>query len=121
MYHFSLNFLPSPFSSFGVMHLFGYLRTWTTPHGQVDPSMWNSTASSLPQHPGIGGFVNGCDPTLQSVQQQQAQFQVQIELLRQQNLLLNSKKNVVPIFQMACATLRKAVADATKPNGSTDC
>ena len=73
------------------MHPFGHFRNWTNPHGQVDPSMWNSTASSVPQHPGIGGFVSGCDPTLQSVQQQQAQSQAQIELLRQQDLLLNQQ------------------------------
>ena len=71
------------------MNPYGNLRNWTTPQGQVDPSMWNSTASSVPQHHGMGGFVSGCDPTLQSVQQQQAQSQAQIDFLKQQNFLLN--------------------------------
>ena len=71
------------------MNLYGNLRNWATHQGQVDPSMWNSMASSVPQPHGMGGFVSGCDPTLQFVQQQQqAQSQAQIDLLREQNFLL---------------------------------
>ena len=63
------------------MNPYWNLRNWTTPQGQVDPSMWASTASSVPQPHGMGGFVSGCDPTIQSVQQQQVQSQAQIEFL----------------------------------------
>ena len=48
-------------------------------------------ASPGPQHPGMGGFASGCDPHFSASQQQQAQSQAQIDLLRQQNLLLNQQ------------------------------
>ena len=48
-------------------------------------------ASTGPQHPSMGGFVSGCDPHFNALQQQQAQSQAQIEFLRQQNLLLNQQ------------------------------
>ena len=68
-----------------ALNPYGSFRNWTTPQGQINPSMWNSTASSVPQPHGMGGFVSGCDPTRQSVQQQQGQSQTQIDVLRQQN------------------------------------
>ena len=58
----------------------GTSANWTAPQGQVDPSMWTSMASSVPQHPGMGGFVSGCDPTLHAAQQQQ-QVQSRLRLI----------------------------------------
>ena len=46
--------------------------------------------SGLPS-PGMGSFGGGCDLQFNQVQQQHAQSQARIEMLRQQNLLLNQK------------------------------
>ena len=73
------------------MYPFWNFCNWNAPQGQVDPSMWNSMARSGPQHPGMGGFISGCDPSFHAAQQQQAQSQAQIDFLRQQNLLLNQQ------------------------------
>ena len=64
-----------------AMFPFWNFRTWNAPQGQFDPSMWSSMASTGPQHPGMGGFVSGCDPHFNASQQQQAQSQSQIEFL----------------------------------------
>ena len=73
------------------MFPFWNFRSWNAPQGQFDPSLWSSMASPGPQHPSMGGFASGCDPSFNASQQQQAQSQAQIDFLRQQNLLLNQQ------------------------------
>ena len=74
------------------MFPFWNCRPWTTPpQGQPDQLMWNPLANSGLPSPGMGGFGGGCDLDFNQVQQQHAQSQAQIDMLRQQNLLFNQQ------------------------------
>ena len=68
-------------------------RPWAAPQGQPDQSMWNPMANTALPHPGMGGFCGGCDPNFNQAQQQQqhAMSKAQIEILKQQILLLKEQ------------------------------
>ena len=126
MYLINLNcstFCQSCHLFLGAMNPHWNFRNWTAPQGQVDPSMWNSMASSVPQHPGMGGFVSGCDSTLHAAQQQQqVQSQAQIDFLRQQNLLLNQQiatQAASHIHQLHTLQSQSPPTTATPPPPST--
>ena len=76
-----------------AMFPFWNYRPWAAPQGQPDQSMWNPMANTgLPHMPsGMGGFGRGCDPSFYQVQHQEAMSQAQIEILRQQNMLLKEQ------------------------------
>ena len=66
-------------------------------------------------HSGMGGFCGGCDPSFNQLQHQQAISQAQIEMLRQQNMLL--KEQLTTQAQSHIQHLQQAMAQPPAASG----